>query len=143
MEFEQIVKRLDWLDNEHRKDKEALSVLKEQATSLKTTVNANTRQIKDLSKQMSEVSTAAVRLNQFDEIMSKQRSDLNKALENLEKKYQRREADANKRHQAELDALTKAVAEFRTVASPAEFKKLRERGDETLRLTNNVEDLRK
>ena len=143
MEFEQIVKRRDGRDNEHRKDKEALSTLKEQVTSLKTTVNANTRQIKDLSKQMSEVSTAAVRLNQFDEIMSKQRSDLNKALEILEKKYQRREADANKRHQAELDALTKAVAEFRTVASPAEFKKLRERGDETLRLTNNVEDLRK
>ena len=29
MEFEQIVKRLEWLDDEHRKDKAALKKLEE------------------------------------------------------------------------------------------------------------------
>ncbi|OGO38203.1 MAG: hypothetical protein A2Z03_07635 [Chloroflexi bacterium RBG_16_56_8] len=143
MEFEQIVKRLDWLDNERRKDKEVLSALKEQMASLKTTVNANTKQIKDLSKQMSEVSTAAARMNQFGEMLAKQRADLNKAIDNLAKNY-RQEADANKRHQAELEGMSKAVADIRAVAGPAELKKkFREHADETLRLTNNLEDLRR
>jgi len=30
MEFEQIIKRLDWLDEEHRKDKAAVEALSEQ-----------------------------------------------------------------------------------------------------------------
>ena len=34
MEFEQIVKRLEWLDEEHRKDKAALSALEERIASL-------------------------------------------------------------------------------------------------------------
>ena len=34
MEFEQIVKRLEWLDDEHRKDKAALNSLEKQISSV-------------------------------------------------------------------------------------------------------------
>jgi hypothetical protein len=34
MEFEQIIKRLDWLDEQHRKDKDSIAEIKDQVTGL-------------------------------------------------------------------------------------------------------------
>ena len=73
MEFEQIVKRLEWLDEEHRKDKASLSSLDERLTSIKSDIKTLTNQIKDLNKKVSDIGPAAARLNQFDEILAKQK----------------------------------------------------------------------
>jgi chromosome segregation ATPase len=142
MEFEQIINQLDWLDNEHRKDKQALSALQEQMDSLTAGVNVISQQIKDLSKLVAEVTASAVRANQFDEMLTRLRSDLNKAIDNQGKKYQQRETDANKRHASELEGMNKVFTELRTLAAPDELKKrFKEQSDETKRLSNNVNDL--
>ena len=75
MEFEQIEKRLEWLDEQQRKNKTTLSDLSDKVTSLETSVNALTKQFKTLTKELSEVAPAAARMNQFDELMTKQRAD--------------------------------------------------------------------
>ncbi len=140
MEFEQIVKQMEWLDNEHRKDKEALSALQAKIASLDSIAKALTKQIKDLNK----VSIAAARLEQLDEILGKLRADVNKTIDDLEKKYQRRESEAKKRFQSELEGTQKAVADIRTIAGSAELKKkFSQQGVETERLANNISDLRK
>ena len=109
MEFEQIVKRLEWLDEEHRKDKASLSVLEERIASLDGNISTLTKQIKDLSKKVSEIGPVAARLDQFDEILSKQRTDMNNALGDLEKKHQRREKDRLIRHQKDLEEINKSL----------------------------------
>ena len=49
MEFEQIVKRLDFLDKQQRENKEALARLSERLNSFESSVNVVSKQIKTLS----------------------------------------------------------------------------------------------
>jgi len=105
MEFEQIVKQLEWLDEEHRKDKATLTSLEKRLTALESTLSR-------LSKQLSGLSTASARLNQFDEFLAQQRLEMNQAIENIEKKHQRHEREAAKRHQIELDEFKKSLSQI-------------------------------
>ncbi len=135
MEFEQIVKQLEWLDEEHRKVKAALSALEESVASADGNISILTKHAKELNKKMSAIELAAVRLNQFDQILSSQRTDINTALADLEKNHKRREKDRLKRHQADLEKLNNAIA--KTGKDIPEFKKkFKELSDEDLR--NNV-----
>ncbi len=135
MEFEQIVKRLEWLDEEHRKDKAALAAMQERLTSLESMLSTAVEQIKDLSKKVSENSLTGARIAQFEEVIARQRADINQALDSLEKKHQRREREALKRHQAELEELNKALAALDKSKEIEELKrKLKERADEDIRL---------
>src|SRR5262245_41366053 len=99
MEFEQITKRLEWLDEQQRKNKTTLSDLSEQLTSLETSVNALTKQFKSINKELADAGPVAARLGQFDQIMSKQRLDLNKLIEDMEKAALRREKETANLHQ--------------------------------------------
>jgi chromosome segregation ATPase len=143
MEFEQIIKRLNWLEKERGKDKENIADLKAKVASLETSLNAANKQVKGLGKQIADVSSSAARLEQFNAMLVKQRADFNKALEANDKNSQRREAEAVKRHQSQLEEINKSVAELRKTFTPGEFnRKFKERAAETQRLINNIADLK-
>ncbi|GAB4505711.1 MAG: hypothetical protein Fur0043_27080 [Anaerolineales bacterium] len=136
MEFEQVVKRLEWLDEEHRKDKAALAAMEERLASLESMLSTVVKQIKDLGKKVSDSSLAEARIAQFEEAVARQRADMNQALEALEKKHQRREREALKRHQTELEELNKALAALDRSKDIEELRrKLKERADEDIRLS--------
>lgn len=139
MEFEQITKRLEWLDDQQRKNKTALGDLSEQLTSLETSVNALTKQLKSVSKDFSEISTAAARLNQFDQIMEKQRADLNKSLEAAEKRAVHREAEAAKLNRAALEDISRKLIRLDEI--PELAKKFKERIHEEQRLNLALQDM--
>ena len=84
MEFERVVKRLEWLDEEHRKTRSSLSTLEERMTALEASINKVAKQIKPLGDQIADMSSTAARLDQFDAIFARQREDMNKALEGIE-----------------------------------------------------------
>ena len=143
MEFEQLIKRIDWLEKERQKDKEAISSLKEQIASMETSVNAASKQTKTLSKQVSEIGSTASRMDQFEGMLTKQRVDLKKVIDENEKRSQRREADAAKNYQAQIEHVNKEITEFKKTFVPAEIKKkFKESADETQRMINNIADLK-
>ena len=128
MEFEQIVKRLEWLDDEHRKDKAALSALEERIAALDTSINVLSKQIKEVNKKVSEIGPVSGRIDQFEEIVSKQREEMNNALDDLEKNMaqrmerflQRRAGDAEVRLERYLEILLYLCAsEFSDLSQPA------------------------
>ncbi len=143
MEFEQIISRLQWLDDEHRKDKTSLEELGKQFTSMETTLNAISSQVKTLSKQASEMAPAVARLAQFDEMMSKQRLDMNKAIDENEKRSQRRDQESAKLHQSQLEEINKSLAGLNVSFSPeAVAKQTRERAAEEKRLNQVITEIR-
>src|SRR5687767_8039037 len=101
MEFEEIVKRLEWLDTQQRQNKETLARLDERLSSFETTVNAVSKQIKTIDKQMADIVPAAKRLEQFETLLSKQRADIIKLIDENEKTRISAEREALKRTQAE------------------------------------------
>ena len=113
MEFEQLVKRLEWLDEEHRKTRTSIITLEERLTALEGGIDAVAKQIKPLNKQIADVASAAARLDQFDKIFAKQREDMNKAIEDIEKRHAKRETEVSKRHQEDFKPIHKALEELR------------------------------
>ncbi len=139
MDFEQIVKRLEWLDAEQRKNKTAITGMEERLAAVNTTANAVSKQVKGLSKEVSEASGSGARIDQFNQMLAKQRDDFTKLIEDLEKKYQLRERAAAKRHAEELKELQSELTKLKKTADLTEVKReLKTRATEQLRLSDAV-----
>lgn len=145
MEFEQIIKRLDWLETEQRKTKADISALDSKLTAIETSVDAVSKQIKGLAKDVADVASSASRLNQFTEMLSRQRDDFNRGLDETEKKYLRREQDATKRHLEELEPVKVELEKLKN-SLPAEITAikadLKVRFTDQLRLADKVAEVR-
>ena len=143
MEFEQIVKRLEWLDDEHRKDKASLAALEERIASLVGENKALKQQIKDVEKKVSEIGPVNARLSQFDELLSKERADMNKTIDELEKKHIRREKDSITRYQEGIKEVTASLPKLDQSKDILELKKLiKQRADEYIKLNVAVTELK-
>lgn len=143
MEFEQIVKRLEWLDKQQRETKDTLAAMDERLASFETTVNAVSKQIKTLSKQMSDVAPAAKRIDQYESLLTKQRTDIVKFIEENDKARARTDLEAAKRTQAEMNDLNKSLAQLEAAINITELQKtLKARADEIQRLQNNMSDMK-
>lgn len=115
MEFEQIIKRLDWLDEEHRKDKNTIDALTQRAVNLEGELKAANKKIKDLSAQMSKLSTTAARIEQFDSALAQHRSDIVNYVNSVEEKHQAQLPEIDKRYQVQFDGINKSLSEIRKV----------------------------
>ena len=143
MYFEQIIKRLEWLDKQQRENQDVLTTLDGRLSSFETTVNAVSKQIKTLNKQITEITPTAKRLDQFDTMLTRQRNDFVKMIEENEKVHTRAEGEITKRLQTELTEINKAIANLKTTTNLTEIKKqIKERADEMQRVLNNVSDLK-
>lgn len=145
MEFEQIVKRLEFLDKQQRENKDAVTRLTERLTSFESNVDVATKQIKTASKQLTEITPIAKRIEQFEALITKQRTDILKLIEENEKTRIKNEKESLKRTQTELEGLNKSVTQIKSTipASITEIKKeLKERGNELQRALNNMSDLK-
>jgi chromosome segregation ATPase len=119
MDFEQIVKRLQWLDEEHRKDKAAIIELEERIAAYEGNLDTVAKQVKPLEKQIAGLTPNSARIDQFEVIVAKQREETKTVLEELDKKYQKREKDLVTQHQkdleplyVEIEGLKKSLTEF-------------------------------
>lgn len=140
MEFEQIVKRLEWLDDEHRKAKSTLRALEERVESADGTSTATNKLIKNLDKKLSELGLVSARVSQFEEMVTKQREETNKGLADLEKKFQRREREMVKRHQEEMEEFGKGSTYAKDIAELQE--RAQELADQNKRLNVTLSDIK-
>lgn len=113
MEFEQIIKRLDWLDEEHRKDKTTIETLTQRASGLEGDLKAANKKIKELTTQMSHLSSAAARIEQYDTALTQQRTELVKYIDDVDKKRQDQQPEIDKRYQIQFDGINKSVTDLR------------------------------
>lgn len=144
MDFEQIVKRLQWLDEEHRKDKAAIIELEERIASYEANLDTVAKQIKPLEKQIAALLPNSARIDQFEVIVANQREEMKIALEELEKKYQKREKDLTKQHQKDLEPLNKEIDQIKkalTEIAPLK-RELKARALEETRLHQEIKELR-
>jgi len=145
MEFEQIIKRLDWLEKQQRENKDILSALSERLNSFETSVNAVSKQIKAVSLQVSEITPSTKRVEQFETMITRQRNEIIKMIEENDKTHTRTEREISKQHQPELLEINKAILQLKTTttASLSELKKqIKERGDEIRHMQDYVSDFK-
>ncbi len=114
MDFEQIVKRLQWLDEEHRKDKAAIIELEERIAAYEGNLDTVAKQVKPLEKEIASLAPNSKRIDQFEVIASKQREEMKDALDELDKKYQKREKELLAQHQKDIEPFPKEIEKLKT-----------------------------
>jgi chromosome segregation ATPase len=144
MDFEQIVKRLQWLDEEHRKDKAAIIALEERIASFEGNIDTVKQQIKPYDKQIAGLLSTNARIDQFDTIVSRQREEMRKALDEIEKKIQKREQEIITQHQKDLMPFHKDIDELRQAltAIPPIQRDVKARIAEEARLREEIKEVR-
>lgn len=143
MEYEQIGKRLEWLDEQQRQSKSSVGDIVSRLAALETSMNAVTQQFKTLSKDLTQVSPVSARIDQFEGMLTKQRADLTKIIEAVEKAAMKREQDIQKVYQNELEEIRRSIFEVsKSVNTDDLYKRIKDRTHEEQRLTTMVQDMR-
>ncbi len=151
MNPEQIAKKLDWLDEERRRDKALIATLQERITNLEGQLSAAQQEARQLGDEVSRLKGMAARLDKMDESMLQMRLENRQRLEALEKQLRKAVEDAGKLHRIETRNLENDIEALRqSIKGIPELQKgLEARVDEDLRLQrelsetrNRLEDLR-
>lgn len=144
MEQDQISKRVEWLDEERRKDKTILVRVDERITGLEAQLPAYSRQIKELESELARIAGLLNRMDQFDEAVLQVRIEAKKALEELEKELRQRSDEMEKVRRLEMRALENTLADLRKELAPiAEIKRsLQTRSEIENRLQREIDEVR-
>jgi DNA repair exonuclease SbcCD ATPase subunit len=143
MEFDQIVKRLDWLDAEERKTKSSITGMEDRLASMERSINVVVEQVKELGKNIAEVASSAARLNQFNELLAKQREDFNRLFEEADDKHQARHAEVVKRHSEEIRPLKDEIDALRLGFDVSPLKReLKARATDQARLFEEISQMK-
>jgi chromosome segregation ATPase len=112
MEFEQIIKRIDWLDEEHRKDKSIVDLLNQRSSNLESELKAANKKIKELNSQISDLTSVPARIEQLDSALTQQRKDIITYIDDLDSKHQEQFPEIEKRQQLQINDITKTIADL-------------------------------
>lgn len=144
MPAETLKPRVDWLDDERRKDKAALGRLEEKLGAAEAALAAQTKQIQEVSAQVARV-YAKFQPGQIEELLSHHREDLQRTMESLEKRRLEAEEKGAKVRVAERESIERALGDMhRQLAGLTELQRTVEsRREEQARLGAALQEARK
>lgn len=144
MDSDQILKHLEWLDDERRKDKDIVSKQEDRIASLEGNIAAAHQQIKDLSGEVVRLSAVSGRMDGYDESLLQQRIEINRQFEEIEKQVRKREEEMEKVRRVEMRAVDGSLAEMRKEIEPISGvrRSMQARVEEETRLARLIDELR-
>ena len=144
MEIEQIIKRVDWLDDQHRKDKGIFVSMEERITLLEGQLNAANKTVQDLSSELTHLKTVMSRMDQFDTSLAQARAELTRTIEDNEKRRIGREREIEEIRSVQIEGVTRHLAELRKGLEPLPEmqSRVQARVEEDYRLARLINDLK-
>lgn len=144
MEQEQILKQLEWLDEERRKDKDIIAKQEDRILALEGNLEAAHKQLRELSSELSHFSALIARMDHFDEALLQQRMEFNQKLEEMDKQIKKREEESERVRRVEMRAIDTHLAELRKGLEPIAGlnRSLGARLEEEQRLSRAIDELR-
>jgi chromosome segregation ATPase len=113
MEQEEIIRKLNKLETDQQKERSKIAVMQKQLTGLENSIAENRSTITELSDEITQLKTHMKRFDQLDNTLTKLRTDLSKAIENIEKQRADQDREVEKLRLGDLETLNKTVADFR------------------------------
>ena len=143
MDLEQIAKRLEWLDDEHRRDKTAIATLEKRISEYEGGIPALAQQVKELTGELSRLAANLTRMDQIENNIVQMRVDFTRNVEGVEKIRMEQVRESEKIRRVEIEALNKAIGEVRKGLEPIpDMKKtLVARQEEEFRLARLIEEV--
>ncbi|MFO7623159.1 MAG: hypothetical protein R6V73_02325 [Anaerolineales bacterium] len=144
MELDQILKRVQWMDDERRKDKEIITKLENRILALEGTISGANQQVKELNGEITRLTTIITRMDQYDSSLTQLRLESKKQGEELEKEFNKRAEETEKMRRVELKNLDVNIFELRKELDtlPKLEKGIQGRVEEDSRLGRAIDELR-
>lgn len=111
MDLEQIIQRLEWFDEQRRKDKAQIAELQNRLANYEGQQKVLEGRIRELEEALSSLKNIAPRINQFDQALENQRADILKMFDERDRRITRRDQEAEQRWQSKIDELNLRIAE--------------------------------
>ncbi len=145
MESKQIEKRLNWIDDQRRKEADLVVGLQEQITNALDQIANQGRQIKELSSEVARLTAQTSRIRQFDEDLTKQRDDFSRRIDELLDSQAKRDRQHEKIKAVDRDEVSKSISELRMEIEALEDIRpiLEIRRLEDIRITSQIDELEK
>ncbi|HEY3311950.1 MAG TPA: hypothetical protein VGK00_09945 [Anaerolineales bacterium] len=145
MEPQDLAKKIDWLEKEHRKDRAAISELQEKLATNEGATSLLQNQIKELNSDLSRYKSTGARLVQFDTMVTQYRSEVSKSIDEMEKRRLKHDREMDDRRRSEVDVINKSLIELRTgIDALQDLRRgLQGRIEEDLRLARVTGDIEK
>ena len=113
MEVEQIQKRVQWLDDERRKDKNIITYLQEQINDYEGRLAASLQKNEELLSEVTHLKTIVTRMDRYDESMAVTRSELKKDIKAIENQTAQRDNEILSILRAEFHPYESHIEELR------------------------------
>jgi hypothetical protein len=144
MELEQLIKRLEWLDDERRKDKIFIATLEEKIRTLEGDLPPLAQELKELHSEITRLASFTSRLDQIDLNLVQIRVDTTRSVEAIEKQRIEHDREVEKIWRSDLEAINKSIGDVRKGLEviPDIKKNLQLRVEEEFRLSRALEELK-
>jgi len=142
-EFEDLVKRIEWLEKEHRKERGIVADLAEKLAEYENSTSLIQGRVKEVNDGLARFSSVAARLDQFDTLVKQHRTEMAKAIDDMEKRHIKHEREVETRRRNELDGVNKSLLDLRSAIEvlPELRKGIQARIEEDARLVRSIAEL--
>lgn len=96
MDIDQLQKRIQWVEEDRRKEKDMIALLESKLVSLEGSLAASLQQGKSLSSEITRLSAIIVRMDQYDQALIKTRLESKQAIDELDKALKLRMDESEK-----------------------------------------------
>ncbi|HET7010279.1 MAG TPA: hypothetical protein VFI11_05845 [Anaerolineales bacterium] len=140
MEGNSLEKKLAWMDEQRRKDAEAIRRLTERVEASEESASKLSRQIQDLSTELARLAALATRIHKLDETLTKHRTEVARQTEASEARRSERDRQLEQVRRKDHDDHSKAIAEIRhrTEALDELRRIVDARGEEEVRIARTL-----
>jgi hypothetical protein len=145
MEIEEILKRIEWLDDERRKDKTIIASLEDRILSYDGNMISLLQKVNDFSGDVTRLGVMLSRIDELESTIGKNKVEFGRTLEGYEKQRAEKEREMDKDRRVDLEGISKSIAEIKKGLEviPEIKKTMQIRIDEEFRLGRNLEELKK
>ena len=112
MDINQVIKQLEWMDEERRRDKSLLASLQEKVNTYTENLEGANQRLKTMDEESKRISVQVGRLNQFDGVMMQQRVEIRRMMDDSEKRIARAREESDKALRSEMKALENQIADL-------------------------------
>lgn len=144
MDIDQAVKRVQWIEEERRKDKDTIAMMENRIVTLEGSFRAITQQNKDISGEVTRLAVVITRMDQHDANLLQLRVETKHLIEELDKDIKKREDEAEKVRRVEVKTIDNNVVEVRKElgAIPKLEKGILTCAEDDVRMRRSIDELR-
>src|SRR5581483_12481205 len=106
---DQTIQKLNWLDDEHRRDKAVLLDVNGKLDMYLSQVNGLAKGLQDMEERLARVQGQSLRYSQIESALGQVKTEVNVLFEQAERRAQQRESEYLQVRQLDRDRLDKAI----------------------------------